>query len=320
MNLKKHRRELKKKVIRKRSGFSIVIVPHYQGKAKRIEITPTKIYLSILSFVVVIALVGSMAFSYKGLTNKVAQFKGMKLDSVITAQSKELQIAQNQLSKTKTELDSLKQYVVYLSNLEKQVRDSLKLGNSKVSLDYVLKHTSKAKLQSTGKLTESVTQFLAEQNNVTLLAEDREKTLNTLKGAADEYNNLLAETPNIWPLHGYISSPFGWRSSPFGSGWEFHPGIDICAYYGAPIRATADGTVEYAGWNGGYGNFVKIYHRDGIETCYGHMEKIAAKAGEHIKKGQVIGYEGSTGLSTGPHLHYEIRVNGTAVNPIKYLP
>ncbi len=320
MNLKKHRRELKKKAIRKRSGFSIVIVPHYHGKIRKFEITSAKIYTGTLSFLIAIALIVAFSFSYKGLKSNIAQFKGMNLDSIITAQSRELQIAQNQLSNTKAELDSLKQYVVSLSGLEKQVRDSLKLGDSKVSLEYVLSHTSKAKLQSTTQLPENVAKLLSEETNTTLLSEERAKNLNMLKNAADGYNKLLAETPNIWPLHGYVSSPFGWRPSPFGSGWEFHKGIDICAYYGAPIRATADGTVEYAGWNGGYGNFVKIYHRDGIETCYGHMEKVATKAGAHIKKGQVIGYEGSTGLATGPHLHYEIRVNGTAVNPIKYLP
>ena len=321
MNLNKHKKDIKKKNLRKRSGFSIVIVPHYQGKTKRIEITPNKIYLSALSVVIVIAFIGALFFSYRSLNSKVAQFKGMKMDAVLTAQSKELQAAQNQLSQTKAELNSLKQYVVYLSSLEKEVRDSLKLGDSKVSLDYVLNRTPKAKLESTDKLPENIAQLLSEESDTTQLAEERAKTLHTLKGAADEYNILLAETPNTWPLKGYISSPFGWRPNPFGgSGWEFHKGIDICAYYGAPIRATADGKVEYAGWFGGYGNFVKIYHRDGIETCYGHMEKVAVKAGEHVKKGQVIGYEGSTGLSTGPHLHYEVRINGTAVNPIKYLP
>ena len=130
---------------------------------------------------------------------------------------------------------------------------------------------------------------------------------------------LLAQTPNIWPLQGYISSYFGWRTNPFGGGWEFHKGIDICGYYGAPIRATADGTVKYVGWYGGYGYTVQIYHRDGIETIYGHLSRIAVKYDETIKKGQVIGYEGNTGFSTGAHLHYEIRVNGISVNPLGYL-
>ncbi len=320
MDLYKHKKELRKKVLRKRSGFSIVIVPHYGGKTRKIEITPSKIYITVVSTIIAIAMVGVLGFSYKNVKSEIAQFKGMQLTAIVNAQSKELQLTQNELSKTKAQLDALKEYVVSLSSLEKEVRDSLKLGNSKVSLEYVLARTPKAELQSTEKLPENVAQLLSEENNVTLIAEDKAKMLNTLKGASDEYHKLLAETPNIWPLHGYISSPFGWRHNPFGSGWEFHKGIDICAYYGAPIRATADGKVEYAGWNDGYGKFVKIYHRDGIETCYGHMSKIIVKAGEYVKKGQVIGYEGCTGLCTGPHLHYEVRINGVAVNPINYLP
>jgi len=319
MDIEEHKRKLRRKKIRERGGFSLIIVPRYQGKMKVIKVTSRKIYTSLVVLVVFITLVVSFAFSYKNLNVEVARFKGMKLNDVVAAQSMELQKAQDEVAKTRTELDALKQYVVNLSSLEKQVRDSLKLGDSKVSLEYVLDRTPKAKLESSNALPGNVAQLLSEQSNVTLLAEDRAKTLNLLKGAADEYNVLLAETPNIWPLHGYISSPFGWRTYPFGGGWEFHKGIDICAYYGAPVRATADGTVEYASWFGTYGYFIKIYHRDGIETCYGHLSRIAVKYGEHVKKGQVIGYEGSTGLSTGAHLHYEIRVNGTAVNPMGYL-
>jgi murein DD-endopeptidase MepM/ murein hydrolase activator NlpD len=100
---------------------------------------------------------------------------------------------------------------------------------------------------------------------------------------------------------------------------EFHTGIDIVAYYGAPIRAAADGTVESAGWDGGYGRCIQIYHRDGIESIYGHLSGFKVMAGDKVKKGQVIGYEGSSGEATGPHLHFEIRVNGTAVDPLSYL-
>jgi murein DD-endopeptidase MepM/ murein hydrolase activator NlpD len=130
----------------------------------------------------------------------------------------------------------------------------------------------------------------------------------------------LAETPSIWPLYGLITSPYGWRSNPFGgSGAEFHNGVDIAAPYGTAIRATADGKVEQAGWNGSYGISVTIYHRDGIETLYGHMSRTIVSAGQTVKKGQVIGYEGATGRATGPHVHYQVNVNGSSVNPMTYL-
>jgi murein DD-endopeptidase MepM/ murein hydrolase activator NlpD len=151
-------------------------------------------------------------------------------------------------------------------------------------------------------------------------AQNREKNLIVLQDAASKYNSMLAETPSIWPLYGLITSTFGWRSNPFGvSGSEVHDGVDIAAPYGTAIRATADGTVEQAGWNGTYGISVTLYHRNGIETLYGHMSRMAVAAGQNVKKGQVIGYEGLTGRTTGPHCHYQVIINGTAVDPMTYL-
>lgn len=126
----------------------------------------------------------------------------------------------------------------------------------------------------------------------------------------------LAMTPSIWPTSGDISSPYGLR----WNGTDFHPGIDIANDVGTPIVATADGRVTAAGWNsGGYGNMVDIDHGNGIMTRYGHAAQVVVRIGQQVKRGQVIAYMGSTGFSTGPHVHYEIRINGQAVNPARYL-
>ena len=129
----------------------------------------------------------------------------------------------------------------------------------------------------------------------------------------------LAITPSIWPTSGEVTSSFGWRSSPWGGGSELHPGMDIANSIGTPIFATADGVVEQSGWSGGYGNIVQIDHGNGIETIYGHNSSLLVSAGQSVKKGQIISYMGSTGRSTGPHVHYEVRVNGTAVDPIRFM-
>ena len=122
--------------------------------------------------------------------------------------------------------------------------------------------------------------------------------------------------PSIWPTTGVVTSPYGLR----WGGSDFHPGIDIANDMGTPILATADGIVEYAGWNsGGYGNMVDINHGNGIMTRYGHGSQVVVTAGQHVVRGQVIMLMGSTGFSTGPHVHYEIHVNGQRVNPISYL-
>ncbi|AIF51869.1 M23 family metallopeptidase [Pelosinus sp. UFO1] len=130
--------------------------------------------------------------------------------------------------------------------------------------------------------------------------------------------NLVA-TPSIWPVRGTITSGFGWRISPFGDGNELHPGVDIAYTMGAPVVATADGEVVASGPAGGYGNLVQIDHGNGIATLYGHNSQLAVNVGQQVKKGQVIAYAGSTGKSTGPHVHYEVRINNTPIDPMKYL-
>jgi murein DD-endopeptidase MepM/ murein hydrolase activator NlpD len=122
-----------------------------------------------------------------------------------------------------------------------------------------------------------------------------------------------------WPVSGPVSSGFGNRQDPFGNGTRMHTGIDIVASSGTPITAAADGTVNSAGWNGGYGNAVVVDHGDGLATLYGHMSRIGSSGGQSVSRGEVIGYVGSTGNSTGPHLHFEVRVNGSPQNPMNYL-
>lgn len=118
------------------------------------------------------------------------------------------------------------------------------------------------------------------------------------------------------PLAGApLSSGFGMRRHPLLGSRRFHAGVDLAAATGAPIRAASDGLVTRAGWNGGYGLLVALAHAGNRETRYGHLSRLAVRAGQSVKQGEVIGYVGSTGRATGPHLHYELRINGTAVRP-----
>ncbi|MEZ5375400.1 MAG: peptidoglycan DD-metalloendopeptidase family protein [Acidimicrobiales bacterium] len=123
-----------------------------------------------------------------------------------------------------------------------------------------------------------------------------------------------------WPISAYVTSEYGWRIHPIYGTKRLHAGIDLGAGTGTPIAASAGGTVIHAGPYGGYGNAVIINHGNGITTLYAHQSKIAVSTGQQVGRGEVIGYVGSTGNSTGPHLHFEVRVNGSAVNPRGYLP
>jgi murein DD-endopeptidase MepM/ murein hydrolase activator NlpD len=123
----------------------------------------------------------------------------------------------------------------------------------------------------------------------------------------------------IWPTQGKISSPYGWRIHPIYKRREFHTGIDIAISTGSPIYAAADGVVTFSGWSGGYGNLIIIEHRNDLQTYYGHNIELLVKEGDSVKQGRIIALSGSTGLSTGPHLHFEIRIKGQTYDPMRFL-
>ncbi len=131
--------------------------------------------------------------------------------------------------------------------------------------------------------------------------------------------SVLACTPSIWPAKGWVSSGFGKRISPFTNEKEFHAGMDISAKLHSPIVAPADGVVTEVGSDYGYGKFVHVSHGYGYKTIYGHLDKSLVKVGQRVKRGQEIARVGSSGRSTGPHLHYEIHLNGLPVNPHRYI-
>lgn len=137
------------------------------------------------------------------------------------------------------------------------------------------------------------------------------------------YEAILRErgyTPTIWPVEGKLESGFGGRRNPFGgSGYEFHAGQDIEAEWGTPVIAGAKGNVSFVGWQNGYGQIVVIDHGGGLTTRYGHLSHIDVALNQVVTRGQFIGRVGSTGRSTGPHLHYEVRINDEPVNPLQYL-
>ncbi len=131
----------------------------------------------------------------------------------------------------------------------------------------------------------------------------------------------LAVTPNIWPVGGNLTDGFGGRRNPFGGySTEFHAGQDIATLWGTPVVAPANGTVSFAGVQSGYGNVVIIDHGTGLTTRYGHLSHIDVAVGQQVTRGDLLGRVGSTGRSTGPHLHYEVRINDDPVDPMQYLP
>ncbi len=160
----------------------------------------------------------------------------------------------------------------------------------------------------------------AEYERLLVISENIAAMLRNMENSGNLNQGPVAGGGFMWPCSGPITSPFGWRIHPVFGTSKFHSGIDIGVDYGTPILATNAGTVVYSGWLGGYGYCVMVDHGGGIVSLYGHNQSLAVSEGQYVNRGALLSYAGSTGYSTGPHLHFEIRVHGEVVDPIGYVP
>lgn len=210
--------------------------------------------------------------------------------------------------------------LAYLSDLENQVRAQME----KSGVELPPKNENKNYGGKGGPINGPVSKLnvvMEQEKNINLEAETKKDNLQSLLDVIRSENYRQEMTPNLWPVNSYdVTSSFGGRVNPFDNySSDWHPGIDIADYYGAPIYASASGVVVQAGWYGGYGRYVKIEHDYGYMTAYGHMSSIAVTDGEYVEKGEIIGYVGSSGYSTGPHLHFEIMQYGEQINPAELM-
>lgn len=212
-----------------------------------------------------------------------------------------------EIAKLNSEAEKLKEKVKELEELSKQVQ-TLTEKTFGTNLSYrrnVYKYSSRGSTS----LEEVYKKFVSLEENIN----NQKEELNQVRSQLEILYEWKFSIPSGYPVLGNISSGFGPR------GRAFHTGVDIRANIGTPVRATANGTVSYAGWRGGYGLTVIIKHNFGFSTLYAHLSKILVGVGKRVKRGDIIGYSGMTGYATGPHLHYEVRVEGEPVNPKDYL-
>ena len=245
-----------------------------------------------------------------------------------------IQSLEKQQAEIKSQRSQIQRFANEINFLKKQI-DNLAKFEHEVRLIADIKQTSDSSgLIGIGGIPkdELDTDIPLEQNHNNLMREMHQQINQTHFAAKrqtvnfehlikqlDEKRNILASTPSIRPVDGWISSKFGYRTSPFTGRKEFHAGLDISNRSGTKVMATANGKVSYAAAKMYIGNMVVIDHGHGRVTKYGHLKKILVKRGQKVKRGDVIGLLGNTGRSTGPHVHYEVRLNGTPVNPLKYI-
>lgn len=298
--------------------YTIKIIPHQGSNVHSIHLPMRWIKAAAMSVAtVVLLLVGAFSYSVYSsysLRNEASQIE--KLKEANSLQQEQLL----ELSKKATDLQS---EVEQLGQIEKELRQLTGIGGTE-SVDATGNGSDGTHNGQGGPYKALDIQDVSNAlNDVERRVVVRRDSLIRLRDMLNEQKRLVQQqvaiqhtTPSIWPSTGDVSSPYGMR----WGGSDFHPGIDIADDYGTPIVATADGVVTVAGWNsGGYGNMVDIDHGNGYMTRYGHAQQVVVSAGDHVKQGQVIAYMGSTGFSTGPHVHYEVRVNGQVVNPAGYI-
>ena len=293
-------------------GYTLMLVPH-DGRSiskkdlhtRQMKKAATCLGAVALGTAGLIVLLSSMLYARNKEANELAAYKAIKAQQ----EQKLQELAKN--------TEAVQKQLAVLHKIEAQVREQMKKSGME------LPGKSELTEKNGGKGGPSKTKV----SDLVVLQEQNALLQKNLQASTHDWDNLLASikaenyrnevTPNLWPLDGgYISSDFGSRANPFdGYSSDYHPGIDIAENYGAPVYASASGYVQRAGWYGGYGKYIKISHDYGYATAYGHLSSIEISAGDYVSKGQIIGYVGSTGYSTGPHLHFEVLLYGEQVNP-----
>lgn len=250
------------------------------------------------------------------------------LTSIYTIFSTQLLRSQNELYKKQLEMadEKLKKLEEKSETIEKMTRDIQKISviSPNNGQGGPTENTDTNELKSVKKNSRTPAELLKKIQNLDKKLNDQIKEIAQQKSNILHRNGVFVKdtqttTPTIWPAEGKISSPFGLRVDPISGEMKIHEGIDISSEYGSPVYATASGIVTRAEYEEGYGNLVEIKHSDTITTRYGHNSVLLVSQGQSVEKGSVIALIGSTGYSTGPHCHYEVRISGKAVNPLPFM-
>ncbi len=275
--------------------FVVVLAHSLHGRLRRIHVPHKAIYsVLVLALIASIGAVGFLA-SYLRMTLKVAHYNSLRKEiESLRARYRELQRVTNQKNE---QLASLQTFA------------------SEVSVAYGIKDkpgNAADEVTELKRLTPSYRESLEQYDFLQSASLSR----HYYTYARQWQTNVR---PSLWPVNGRLLSSFGGRTDPFSGEGALHTGVDLSAAMGTPVHAAADGIVAHASWGGQYGNLVVIDHGNGMQTYYAHLSRCLVVPGQEIRRGDILGNSGATGRVTAPHLHYEVRVGGTPVNPYKYL-
>jgi murein DD-endopeptidase MepM/ murein hydrolase activator NlpD len=287
--------------------YTLLITPGAHGRVRRIQlpfyVVPVILGLSIVGVV----MLAGLATSYARMVIKVSNYNTVRSER--EALKQQFHTLENKVSRANVKLNSLQ-------TLAAEVAVTYGFGNGhhqQITPD--LLNLARQSNDPEGLDGDAALYALNSMKTVSLNSVGSRFSPSAFPGMIDDPNAI----PSIWPVHGRLTAGFGQRMDPFSGEQAFHPGVDIADAVGTDVEATGDGLVIEAEPDAGYGRSILIDHGDGITTRYAHLSKIFVVVGEQVKKGEIIGAIGVSGRTTGPHLHYEVRIHGTPVNPARFL-
>lgn len=291
--------------------YTCIIVPNASSRLHKLRIPEQALYvlavIGLISFFVAVGL----GFTYTRMAFRTSDYDQLQAENhELKIEKKNLEVSAIKLSSKITQLENLSEKLTKVLESDtffKRLGNPTIKGLGGTTADY-----------STAEL---LGRDLKENMDV---MKDRaahlESQFKSLQEIAENRQTLIRFTPTTWPVRGSIGSAFGRRRDPFTGAPDNHMGVDIVGIWGTPVHSPADGIIIFSARQSDYGNLIVVNHGNGLTTRYGHLSRFAIRNGQVVHKGQVLGYVGTTGRSTAPHLHYEVRLNDRPVNPRTYLP
>lgn len=295
--------------------FTIMLLPSKTAKVKKIKLAQSVVTSMVCSCAVIMAALGFACYDYLNLKFERVELEGLKQEN---------RCQKVHIQSFAQKIDSLKFHIARLNQFDKKLRIIANLekpegSDQPMGIGGSVDEDNRSRLIFNAKQDMLIKRMHSDLEQLKVESSLKERSLQELYEFLQDQKSLLASIPAIWPTRGWVTSGFGYRKSPFTGLREFHKGIDIGTRINTPIIAPAEGVVTYVGRKGGLGKLIVVNHGYGIVTRYAHLSKALKKIGQKVKRGEEIAKVGNTGRSTGPHLHYEVRVGGVPVDPRNYL-
>jgi murein DD-endopeptidase MepM/ murein hydrolase activator NlpD len=299
--------------------ITLIVVPDHDAPVRRFQLDKALLRhgalgLGIAAAVAVAALVHYFALVREASENRVLRDENLTLRT----QLKSIRERMEHIGATLERVERFDQKLRAVTLLSDPQRN-LALGPTAGEPGVTPAPSTETEFTQAVVSSETPKNLASKLNKLSEAATRQEKSLQELQSYFLDQKSRLASTPSVWPARGWVTSDFGQRLDPYTAERVMHEGLDIAAPHGKEVMSPSDGTVIFAGLEGGYGNVLVIDHGYGVKTRYGHLAKLEVKTGDRVKRGQMVGAVGNTGRSTGPHLHYEVRVNGIPENPRKFI-